>query len=149
MRAFRVDKMTLAALEATLRLAADPALGGRRIPLWSFLTTPVAALGSRAESLSGSFRPCLDLEAEAVDSTAYLGGGSAPHDPIASAAVRVAGRFPGAGGTESRWAAALRAGSPAVVARVHGGAVWFDLRAVAEGEDASILAAARATAGHA
>ena len=63
MRALRVDKMTLAALEATLRLALDPALGARRIPLWSFLNAPLDSLRDRAERLAESFRDRLGLDA--------------------------------------------------------------------------------------
>src|SRR5207302_11272195 len=49
MRALRVDKLTLAALEATLRLMLDPALAARRVPLWAFLSAPLDALRNRAE----------------------------------------------------------------------------------------------------
>ena len=50
MRALRLDKMTLAALEATLLLARDPDQAQERIPLWSMITTPVEALAERADA---------------------------------------------------------------------------------------------------
>ena len=147
MRAIRVDKMTLAALEATLRLALDPALGGRRIPLWAFLTTPVGSLRDRAERLAGSFRAELGLAASAVDSTAILGGGSVPVDPLPSAAVRIGPPFPDRLGSEAALARALRLGEPAVLARVQGGAVLLDLRAVPEAEEPGLILAVGRAAG--
>jgi len=138
MRALRVDKMTLAALEATLRLALDPALGGRQIPLWAFLTTPLDALRCRAGRLAEEFRAELSLNASAVESTAFLGGGSVPVDPLPSAAVRLAGPFPASVGSESSLAQALRVGEPAVLARVQGGAVLLDLRALPESAESDL-----------
>lgn len=143
MRALRVDKMTLAALEATLYLALDPALGGQRISLWSFLSTTVEVLRHRAERLAESFRSELGLNAAAIESTAYLGGGSVPVDPLPSAAVRVAAPFPDSVGSEAGMAQALRIGNPAVMARVQGGAVLFDLRALPEGDDSWLVEATR------
>ena len=52
MRAFRLDKMTLAALEATLRLYRDPARALREIPTLRMLTMPLAELRSRTERLA-------------------------------------------------------------------------------------------------
>jgi L-seryl-tRNA(Ser) seleniumtransferase len=147
MRALRVDKMTLAALEATLILALDPALAGRRIPLWSFLHVELPALLARAESLAEAIRRDAGLDATVVESTAFLGGGSAPLEPIPTAVVRVAAPFPFASPTEGAWARALRLGDPSVVARVQGGAVLFDLRAVTDAEDAVILEAIMRSAG--
>ena len=127
-RALRVDKMTLAALEATLRLVLDPALASARIPLWSFLTTPIDQLRDRAERLATTFRQTFGLNADVVESTAFLGGGSTPVEPIPTAVVRVGPPFPAPWTTEAAWARALRLGDPPVVARLQGGCLLFDLR---------------------
>jgi len=144
-RALRVDKMTLGALEATLRLATEPGRAAAEIPLWSFLCTPSTRLMERAERLAARFRAELGLSASAIESVAYLGGGSAPGEPISSAAVRVAPPFPAPHASEGSWARALRTGESPVVARVRGGSVLFDLRAIAEGSDEALaLAVGRA-----
>lgn len=143
MRALRVDKMTLAALEATLRLVLDPALAAQRVPLWAFLDTPASTLLDRAGTLAGLLNSEIGLNASAVETTAYLGGGSTPGEPIASAAVRVAPPWPAGFASEAAWARALRLGDPPVVTRVHAGAVYFDLRAVDPTDDHQLLAAAR------
>jgi L-seryl-tRNA(Ser) seleniumtransferase len=147
MRALRVDKMTLAALEATLLLALDPSVGGRRIPLWAFLNTPLTTLLARAERLAETFGKSLGLNASVVEATAFLGGGSVPAEPIPTAAVRVGPPFPPPAATEGDWARILRLGDPAVVPRVQGGAVLFDLRALGEEEDAMLAEAVRRVSG--
>ncbi|WP_152050325.1 L-seryl-tRNA(Sec) selenium transferase [Tautonia marina] len=141
MRALRVDKMTLAALEVTLRLAIDAERGARSIPLWRFLSVPVERLGDRADRLADRLRETLGMTASSEWSQAYLGGGSAPDAAIASACVRIEPPLPGrcSGATEA--SRALRMGEPSVVCRVQHGALWFDLRAVAEGDDEAIVQA--------
>jgi L-seryl-tRNA(Ser) seleniumtransferase len=143
MRALRVDKMTLAALEATLHLALDPTLAGSRIPLWSFLNASRESLLDRAGSLAETFRSEFGLDATVIESTAFLGGGSAPLEPLPTAVVRVGPPFRAGLKSEGDWARMLRLGDPAIVTRVQGGAVLFDLRAVAEGDDPSIVEAVR------
>ncbi len=143
MRAVRVDKMTLAALEATLRLAFDPERAKQRIPLWAFLTTPLDSLRTRAEELAETFRSELGWNASAIETTAFLGGGSVPVESIPTWAVRVGPPFPEAFGSESVLARRLRLGHPPVVTRVQGGAVLFDLRAVPASDDPRLLDAAR------
>jgi L-seryl-tRNA(Ser) seleniumtransferase len=147
MRALRVDKLTLAALEATLHLALDPELAARRIPLWAFLDTPVARLLDRAGRLAATFQAELGLNASVMHGDAFLGGGSAPLDPIPSAAVRVAAPFPARWPSEAAWARALRTGDPPVVTRVQRGAVLFDLRALADDEDPILIEAVRRLSG--
>jgi L-seryl-tRNA(Ser) seleniumtransferase len=133
MRALRVDKLTLAALEATLRLAMDPPRGARGIPLWSRLAVPAGELEVRAGALAGALSRA-GFAAEVVATTGAVGGGSAPVVPVASWAVRLAPPYPGGLADEGALAAALRGGEPAVLARVQGGAVLLDLRAVAPDE---------------
>lgn len=145
MRALRVDKMTLAALEATLRLEVDPILARERIPLWAFLSTPLEALKERAERLAEALRGDPGLSADVIETTAYLGGGSVPAEPIPTAAVRVVAPFPLSHPTEGAWARALRTGDPPVVPRVQGGAVLFDLRALPQADDPRLLQAIRKT----
>ncbi|HEV3121373.1 MAG TPA: L-seryl-tRNA(Sec) selenium transferase [Isosphaeraceae bacterium] len=143
MRTFRVDKMTLAALEATCRLALDPDRATREIPLWNFLTVELSDLERRAMQLAEAFERELGLAASVIETTAFLGGGSVPVWPIQTAAVRVGPPFPAHLGSESALARALRLGEPPVIARVHGGAVLFDLRAVPPEDDARLLDALR------
>ena len=101
LRALRVDKATLAALAATLRLHASPQTR-ERIPLYRMLAVPVAALRERARALQRQF-PGLEV----VDTQAYAGGGTLPLDPIASAGVSF---VPAGGATPAL--ARLRAAAP-------------------------------------
>lgn len=146
MRALRVDKLTLAALEATLRLARDPALAAGRIPLWSMIAASERDVHARAESLSEVLRSELGLAARAVASEAYVGGGSLPIQAIASSSVAVSRPFPVRGREESEaaFAEALRLGDPPVVARVAEGDVMLDLRSVGRDEEPRLLDAIRA-----
>lgn len=141
MRAFRVDKMTLAALEATLRLYRDAEQASREVPILAMLRTPVLELRNRAERLAGRLR-ALAAVAEAVIAadTAYLGGGSIPTQGFESVVVRV--RFQGA--SETDVATRLRLGDPAVVPRVQDGAVVFDLRTIFNWQEDSLVHAVAA-----
>ena len=114
MRALRLDKMTLAALEATLLLACDPDRAVDRIPLWSMIATPVSsAVGTCRRSSRRSSAPSSGLNAAAVPAESYLGGGSAPVQPIPSVAVAVSPPFPARHDSEAELARALRQGRSA------------------------------------
>jgi L-seryl-tRNA(Ser) seleniumtransferase len=143
MRALRLDKMTLAALEATLLLASDPDRAVSRIPLWSMIDAPVAALSERATRLAAVFRDELNLNAAAVAAESYVGGGAAPVQPIPTATVVVSPPFPIHLGSEAALALALRRGDPPVVTRVQKGLVVFDLRTITEDRLPVLLDAVR------
>ncbi|WP_314037104.1 L-seryl-tRNA(Sec) selenium transferase [Dietzia sp. CH92] len=120
-RALRVDKLTLAALEATLR--------GPRPPVVAGLEADPDALMSRAERIAG--RLCeAGVDARAVRSVAAVGGGGAPGIELPSAAVALPESF----------ADALRAGRPAVLGRVTEGRCLLDLRALPPGDDDELAA---------
>jgi L-seryl-tRNA(Ser) seleniumtransferase len=130
LRALRVDKATLAALGATLRLHADPATR-ERVPLYRMLATPVETLRERARNLQRQF-PALAI----VDTDAFAGGGTLPLDPIASAGVA----FVPAGGATAALAR-LRSASPPLVARIADAQVVIDLRTIDPGDDVRVAGA--------
>jgi L-seryl-tRNA(Ser) seleniumtransferase len=143
MRALRVDKMTLAALEVTLGLIRDGEHGAARIPLWRTLSAPLAEIEARAQSLAAVLRNELGLNASVISAESFVGGGSVPVQPIPTMVVMVSAPFPPSHSSEAAWARALRMGVPPVVARVQGGAVLFDPRTVNEREETSLLDAIR------
>ena len=147
MRALRVDKLTLAALEATLRLHLDFASGRLQIPAWALADVPTSRLFDRAEALARTFRDDFGLIAHAEPSTAYFGGGTTPTEAIPSAAVRVEPPIGPLRLSEADWARSLRVGEPSVVTRVQGGSVWFDLRSVPEADEPSLLVGVRGSLG--
>lgn len=142
MRALRVDKLTLAALEATLRLAIDSPSDQDRIPLWGFLAASAESLRDRAEALAEHARSALRLCAEAVATTATLGGGSASGAPLPSSAVRIRPPFPaGLIASEGDLARRLRQGEPAVLVRLEHQSAVIDLRAIRPEDDAMLRSA--------
>ena len=134
LRALRVDKMTLAALGATLALHRDPALRNR-IPIYRMLAATIDELRERARAYAAAVPG-----AEVVESVAYVGGGALPQARIASVAIAVACEYP------DGLAARLRRNMPAIVARVEGGRVLLDLRTIAPEEDAAVKTALVETA---
>ncbi|MFF0384384.1 L-seryl-tRNA(Sec) selenium transferase [Streptomyces sp. NPDC004286] len=126
-RALRVDKLTLAALEATVRGPLPPTL--------TALRADPEALRERADRLAASLRAD-GLDSHAVDTEAVVGGGGAPGVALPSAAVAL----------PVAYAALLRGTDPAVMARVEDGRCLLDLRAVPEGADADLARAVRRVA---
>ena len=118
-RALRVDKLTLAGLEATLRGPATPTARA--------LGADPETLRERAERLAGLLRAS-GVDAAAVDSDAAVGGGGAPGVALPSAAVSL----------PAPYADRLRAGDPAVLGRLERGRCLLDLRAVEDTDDAAL-----------
>ena len=121
LRALRLDKMTLAALEATLRLHTDPDGARRRVPVLRMLAQTEAELLDRAERLATLLHAECDASIE--PSTGHAGGGALPGRAIPSRAVRVQV----AGVSPDALAARLRANHPAVAGRIHAGALLLDV----------------------
>ncbi|MGA8534709.1 MAG: L-seryl-tRNA(Sec) selenium transferase [Candidatus Tumulicola sp.] len=132
LRALRVDKMTLAALAATLRLHRNPR-SRASIPLYRMLGYTLDELRARARPYVAAI-----LGAGIVESDAYVGGGALPQTRIPSLAIALPVRRPDA------FAAGLRRENPAIVARVGDGCVLFDLRTIAPDEDGTVVATVQA-----
>jgi L-seryl-tRNA(Ser) seleniumtransferase len=126
-RALRVDKLTLAALEATL--------AGPPPPVAAALAADPASLFSRAERVVARLVPA-GLDARAVAAKAAVGGGGAPGVELESAAVSL----------PESLTVPLRAGEPAVVGRLEGGRLLLDLRSVPPGDDDALMTAILAAA---
>jgi L-seryl-tRNA(Ser) seleniumtransferase len=140
-RAVRVDKMTLAALSATLDLHADPAQAEQHLPLFMFLSTPLENLRHRAERLSPQLAACPAIaSAEPLAEQAYLGGGSLPSQQIPTWCVALTP----AKRSVDDLAAALRTGTPAVMGRIREGKLLLDLRAVPPSADQELVTAVSA-----
>jgi L-seryl-tRNA(Ser) seleniumtransferase len=136
MRAFRVDKMTLAALEATLRLYRDPTLAASDVPVLAMLRTPVLELRNRAERLANRLREIGKIsEAVIADDSAYLGGGSIPTQTCPSVVVKLRLRST----SESDAAARLRMGDPSVIPRVQDGQLTLDMRTILPSQEDSLV----------
>ncbi|MGV0718602.1 L-seryl-tRNA(Sec) selenium transferase [Mycolicibacterium sp. XJ662] len=120
-RALRVDKLTLAALEATLK--------GPPSPVAEALDVDVVSLRERAARLAAQLP-----DARAVDCVAAVGGGGAPGVELPSAAVSL----------PESCTAPLRMGRPAVVGRLENGRCLLDLRTVRPDDDDVLVRAVRA-----
>ncbi len=129
-RAVRVDKMTVAALEAVMGMYAQ----GRRseVPAWRALAERPGKLRDRARALAASLPGASVGRAESV-----AGGGSVPGYGIPSAVITLPTERP------ERMAARLRVGNPPVFCRVEEGAVVFDLRTVSAQDDDRLARAVR------
>ncbi len=124
-RALRLDKLSLAALEATLRLYRDPT--AHAVPVLQMLTADEASLRARAERLA-------DGIGEIVESTAKVGGGALPLLELPGPAVALPG-------DAEALAARLRTADPPVVGRIQDGRLLLDPRTLADDEIELVRAA--------
>lgn len=136
-RTFRVCKLTLAALEATLRLFLDTDTLLREHRLLALLTAPVDGIRQRAEALAAGLNADGWLKAVVCDEVSEIGGGSLAGYTIPTVAVRLITRKLAA----DEFARQLRRGEPPIFSRVHDGAVMLDMRTVFPQEDSWILKA--------
>ena len=131
MRAVRVDKMTYAALEATLQEYA----AGRApetVPVARMLALDAAAIRLRARAVVGGLTG--NVTGEVLDGFSTMGGGSAPGSSLATALVALGHPSMSASQLERR----LREQNPPVVARIENDRVVLDLRTVAPEDDATL-----------
>ncbi|HMG13686.1 MAG TPA: L-seryl-tRNA(Sec) selenium transferase, partial [Gemmatimonadaceae bacterium] len=132
-RAMRVDKLTLSALEATLRLYLDPEVALKEVPVLAMLTERVEEIESRARSIVGSL-DTHKIDAAVAESAASVGGGAFPTVEIPSRAVVLQG-------DAERTEESLRRGEPAVIGRIADGRLLLDLRSVLPREDGALVKA--------
>jgi L-seryl-tRNA(Ser) seleniumtransferase len=128
-RALRVDKLTLAALGAVLRLYLDPDRLAERVPTLRMLARPAEEIRAMAERLRPLVASCLARKAtvEVVACESQVGSGSLPSQRVASAGLAVR---PGG----ARIAAAFRRLPVPVLGRIHQGALMLDLRCLLDEE---------------
>jgi L-seryl-tRNA(Ser) seleniumtransferase len=133
-RALRVDKLTLAALEATLL--------GPATPVSQAMTATLPSLRQRAETLAGRLAGA-GVDCQAVLADAAVGGGGGPGVRLPSAALSLPEQL----APQLRSGAAVRSGHlPAVIGRIEGSRLLLDLRAVAPADDDRLAAAVLAAA---
>jgi L-seryl-tRNA(Ser) seleniumtransferase len=124
-RALRADKLTLAALEGTLRLYLEPERARREIPVLRLLTEPSEHVRERAERLAAL------AGGEVEETVARVGGGGLPLAELPSFACAL----------KEELAVALRAGDPPVIGVVRDGRTFLDCRTLTDDEVDDVAAA--------
>lgn len=138
-RALRVGKLTVAALEATLRLYLDEGLAIQKIPVLTMILTPRGAIEERCKRLINDMAPevkaCMDIAI--IDGLSEMGGGSLPGEGIPTKLISLRSEKINA----DELAARLRGNTPPIFARIEQDRVLLDMRTVYDGEVVTIAGA--------
>ena len=138
MRAVRVDKTCLMALERTLQLFRDPARLAREHPTYRMISTPMDVLKSRAKKLARLISAeAPKVSTEICESEAFLGSGSLPTEGIPSLVVTVS--IPEMSASEL--ARRLRLDDTCIFGRIADDCVWLDVRTLTDGQLTLVAAA--------
>jgi L-seryl-tRNA(Ser) seleniumtransferase len=129
-RAFRIDKLSLAALAATLKLYEPPNDPRERVPVLRMIAESRASIGRRALRRARELGRHDGVTAAVTEGVSYAGGGSLPLCELPSRIIRLEA----SGTSAAELAARLRAADPPVIARVSKDAVNLDLRTVLPGQ---------------
>jgi L-seryl-tRNA(Ser) seleniumtransferase len=129
-RALRVDKMTLAALEAVLQLYSNPARLKEELPTLRALTRPLRDIEEQAERVMGPIASAIGpaLGVQVIACASQIGSGSLPVDSLPSAGIAVEHAGKAKGSQAQRIAGAFRALPCPVIGRIKDGAFVMDLR---------------------
>jgi len=129
-RAMRVDKMTLAALTATLELYRDRDVALREIPALAMLAAPAGEIKSRCEAVRARLEAA-GIDCSIVESDATVGAGAFPAKPLPSFAIRL-----NANATDLE--VSLRSADQPVIGRIADGSFLLDLRSVPKRDDTAL-----------
>jgi L-seryl-tRNA(Ser) seleniumtransferase len=138
MRAFRLDKMTLAALEATLRLYLNEERALATVPVLDMLAKPQATLRQRADALAERLSRVPGVAAVRVsEDVAFVGGGSLPDQTMKTCVLQVQASAV----SDAELAYRLRTGDPAVVGRVKNEQLLLDVRTIFPHQESGLVEA--------
>lgn len=137
LRALRIDKLSLAALEATLRLYLPPNDPKEKIPVLRMISEDSASVGRRATKLARLLEKLPGVSCLLADDVSYSGGGALPMDEIPTRVLRVQVE----GLTAGQLARKLRASDTAVIGRISDDVLQLDLRTVLPSELPGLAAA--------
>ncbi len=139
-RAFRVDKMTIAALEATLKLYLDEEKAMKEIPTMVLLTAPIEELAQKAEVLYRNLlRKVRTATIDVIDCKSQVGGGSLPQEELDSKAVTIVPMNMSLNDFEKR----MRTGMYHVIGKIHKERYEIDVRTLLDGESEKIVEAVK------
>jgi L-seryl-tRNA(Ser) seleniumtransferase len=139
-RSLRVDKFTVAALEATLRLYYDEDLAISEIPVWRMLTADSSYLLNRAKNIANRFADIFGAEnVSVISGVSKIGGGALPAAELNTSLVSV--RLKPCQGSPDIFAEKLRYSNPPVILRLQQESLLFDPRTIFEHEDELLISA--------
>jgi L-seryl-tRNA(Ser) seleniumtransferase len=140
-RALRIDKLTLAGLESTLRVYLDPEQAIKALPALSMISCPLEGLERRAKRLRGKLMKSLSFSCRVTlkEERSQVGGGAMPLQGLPTRVLALRPLRISAATLEER----LRRNEPPLISRVKDEEVLLDLRTVAEDEEAPLLEALR------
>ena len=129
-RALRVDKMTLAALDAILRLYSNPAQLAQELPTLRWLTRPLQEIEDQAARILPHLKPALGnkVQARVIACASQIGSGSLPVDSLPSAAIGMEALEKNRRSAAQRIATAFRGLPVPVIGRIKDAAFLLDLR---------------------
>ena len=139
LRALRIDKLSLAALEATLRLYLPPHDPLQKIPVLRMLSESAGRVARRATGLSRKLRSIAGVSVATADDVSYAGGGALPMNAIPTRILKLSVDGLKAGEIAKR----LRGGSPAVIGRVADDQFIIDPRTVQPHETDALVSAVK------
>jgi L-seryl-tRNA(Ser) seleniumtransferase len=139
-RALRVDKLTLAALEATLRLYRDQDTAIQAIPTLNMIATDQKTLVDRANVLVKALRATIpeSIEVTTMDGSSMVGGGTLPTQTLPTKLVAISSKEESA----ARLEAYFRGYMPPIIGRVEQELFLLDVRTLQPGDEDAIVAAA-------
>ena len=136
-RALRIDKLSLAALEATLRLYLPPHDPMAKVPVLRMIGESKASVEGRSKRLVQELSGQAGVHCEIADGVSFAGGGALPMSEIPTTVIRLAVDNVSA----AELARKLRARDPAVIGRIANDALTLDLRTVTPDETGDLIAA--------
>ena len=137
LRALRIDKLSLAALNATLQLYLPPSDPLERIPVLRMIAEDKASIGRRSRSAIKRLKAIPGLDVSLEDDVSFAGGGSLPLSGIPSAVIRLHCEALSAAELARR----LRDGDPPVIGRIANDCMHLSLRTVLERETKDLIGA--------